>query len=264
MLERLFVIDYTEGCGGEYFSNFISSHQGFYSSNPNATDMQSISGSLQKYFNTHSLKDNQWRLLFLQHLNIFLQQCDEKNIKKICVAYHLYKNPTHIQKILDLVPTTRFININVVNNRLPKLDYVRKVLLKKFNKNDLKELQWYTQEFTDQQKILIVQRLKINNLLYVDLHLIKNNIIINTNTRQDWVLNFLSKDSTPPSSDVNILYDDFFINFSRSVESYDKLCNELSISPDYDHLDQLIKRNQTNFDQLTHFVKNFERELELL
>lgn len=265
MLEKLIIVDYTAGCGGEYLSNFISSHTDFYSSCPMVGDMQTVAGGIQKYFISAEIRYSNWDQLFNQYLLDFLKLCAAQQIKNVCVPYHLYKHPRHIQELLKIFPPTRFIKIGCdINNQLPKFDFIRKVLLTKFSKHNISKLKYYIEDFNQSQKNKVIQQLQSNNLLLLDIDLIKNNKPVNLQTRKERISTFLSNTNTAPTNDIEISYESMFTNFSQTRGCYDKLVNSLGIKPEYDKLELLLTRNRKNLLDLTQFIKNFEQEIELL
>ena len=53
-----------------------------------------------------------------------------------------------------------------------------------------------------------------------------------------------------PSNDIEIMYEDFFINFDRTPDAYQTLCNQLQLNPTDQLLDALIDRNKKNLQHL--------------
>ena len=49
-----------------------------------------------------------------------------------------------------------------------------------------------------------------------------------------------------PSDDIEILYQDFFIDFTKTSDAYQRLCVELGLQPNLTLLDALIERNKKN------------------
>ena len=57
-----------------------------------------------------------------------------------------------------------------------------------------------------------------------------------------------------PSQDVEISYQDFFVNFACAEQAYKQLCVDLDILPDAALLDALIERNKKNWQDLQEYL----------
>ena len=62
---------------------------------------------------------------------------------------------------------------------------------------------------------------------------------------------------TLPTSDIEINYDDFFVNFADIADKYYLLCTMLDLVPDPGKLEALVKRNKLNLEQLNQFITDF-------
>lgn len=264
MFNKLVIVDYLEGAGGEYISYFISSHAEFLSFELDVSDMQTVDGNLLKYLNSQSIVDSTWDQDFKNNLLTFIDRCTDQQISAIAVPYHLYKWPSHAEVIKNQQPGTRFIKINYTASRQSdiSLDFFRKVWFKKFNKSNLPEIKFLTENFSTPDKQTVVQRLQANKLYYLDLVLLKNGVAITSKNRQNAVSEFQNQQHRPcPSNDIVIEYDDFFVNFDRTLGAYKQLCGQLKILPDMKKLDKLIERNKKNYLELQKFATNFQNFL---
>ena len=264
MFNKLVIVDYLEGAGGEYISYFISSHKEFMSFDLDVDNMQTIDGNLLKYVNSQSIVDPTWNQNFKNNLLTFINRCTDQQISTIAIPYHLYKWPTHIDVIKNQQPSTRFIKINYNASRQSDifLDFFRKVWFKKLNKFNLPEIKFLTENFSMLDKQTVIQRLQANKLYYLDLLLLKNGVAVTSKNQRNAVTEFQNQQNKLcPSSDIVIEYDDFFVNFDCTLDAYKQLCNQLKILPDMKKLDKLIERNKKNYLELKKFATNFENFL---
>lgn len=265
MFDKLVIVDYTEGAGGEFISYFLSSHSEFLSTDLDINDMQTIDGTLLKYLNSQSIVDSNWDQNFKNNLIEFTHLCAGQTINAVAVPYHLYKWPHHIDAITHQQPNARFVKINYKQSRQSDifLDFFRKVWLRKLNKSNLSEIKFITDGFATADKQTVVQRLQTNKLYYLDLVLIKNGIAATAKNRQMAVDEFQTQSPRLcPSTDIAIEYDDFFVDFTRTPDAYKQLCEQLKILPDIEKLDKLIERNKKNYLELKKFATNFENLLK--
>lgn len=259
MLDKLIIVDYADGAGGEYFSNFISSHAGFYAVEPLKENMQTSSDKLQKFFNSRSLISSNFDTDLIE----FEKLCEQNQIKNISIPYHLYKFPDRMEQFSKIAKSVRIIKITASNNN-HSYDFFRKVLLTTVTKNNMSELSFRTAAMDPFQKLQIIQRLKNKNLYWIDLLIIKQNEKINKSTRQQYVNLLLSKIYRLPSADIEIHYDDFFVNFSDTVNKYNLLCQQLDIIPNQYLIEQLIDRNKKNLNELLIYKEKFKELFESL
>lgn len=228
MLDKFIVIDYQEGAGGEFIANFISSHFGYKLE----FDQQANPTHNQKWLNSHSIVTPDWDLNFETYFLRFLSNCKNQSIDKIAVPYHLYKWPSHVKKIKNIVNNARFVKINC-EQYLQEIqsDYDRKVLLRVIQ--DFSELKFLLQ---CQSKEIVEKALK----LYKQKKLTVGDIVSGYNKQLKQL----------PSNDIEIDYGDFFCNFDQTPHAYQKLCGELDIAPNADLLLKLLERNKKNYQSL--------------
>jgi hypothetical protein len=145
------------------------------------------------------------------------------------------------------------------------LDFIRKVWLKKFNISDLAEIKFLTQNFSLEDKKIIIDQLQQNKLLWLDLFLLKQKIPLSTDSRLTAINDFQTfPKKVCPTNDIVVEYDDFFIDFDRTPGAYKQLCDQLEILPSADKLDKLIHRNKKNYNDLKKFATNFNHYLKEL
>ena len=229
MLEQLIVVDYQEGAGGEFVANWLSAHFG----QQLKTDPQKNPDYLQKWLNSHSLVKSDWRKNFADYLLDFNRLCDQSNICRIAVSYHLYKYPEHVEA-LTKINQARFVRINCQGYESQiKEDFNRKIWNRMLAADDFDEIKFMLHN-QDQEKINYCMSLfKQGKLTYRDLVL----------SEPVFELKHL------PSNDVEMLYQDFFINFDRTPAAYNQLCEQLHLTPDARLLNALIDRNKKNLQQ---------------
>jgi hypothetical protein len=250
-VSKLIIVDYIDGAGGEYLSYFISSHKELRDYNPVEQNMQ-IQTEF-KFLNSQSLVVQDWEEQFTSRFNDFIIKHSN-----LAVPYHLYKWKNQVDQILSTAPQTRFVKIDSCQDDYTvKIDFLRKIWLKKLTLKDLPEIKFSTSHFDQQKNIALIQRLKSGTLIYLDMLLINDGAPINQSTRLDKINDFLNKTLTPPTNDVTIKYRDFFIDFSQTKTAYINMCDELNIQPDNDKLNLLLTRNKKNYSELQEFIKNF-------
>lgn len=227
-MDKLIVVDYQEGAGGEFMARFISAHFG----HTLEFDQQLHPDNLQKYLNSYSLINPDWSTGFARYFQLFLQACRDQNIHRLAIPYHLYKYPIHVSQILEILPHTRFVKINC-NDCVDKVhsDFQRKIMdcpIKTFS-----ELQFL---LTHKSKDFVKQSLnswKQGKLLYKDLLHDPGVILRNL-----------------PSNDVEINYKHFFDEFDQTPAAYEKLCEDLDLAPNIILLSHLLERNKKNQQDL--------------
>lgn len=227
-MDKLIVIDYQEGAGGEFIARFISAHLG----NELEFDQQKYPNHVQKWLNSHSLINKDWDQRFLVYFRMFLNVCKTQNIKQLAVPYHLYKWPEHIDLILKELPNTRFVKINCE-------DYVERVCAD-FQR---KVLDCPITEFRELQFLL---KNKDTDFVKSSLESYKDGRLTYRDIFPTQVLEL----QPLPSNDITINYGDWFCNFDQTAQSYEKLCNELSLPLDIMLLSALLERNKKNYQDL--------------
>ena len=238
-MDQLVVVDYQEGAGGEFLASFISAHFGHTLS----TDLQRFPIFLQKWLNSQSRIKKDWDKKFDNYFNEFLDLCRQDNISKIAVSYHLYQWPHHIDTICKNVKNVRFVKINcLAHTQIVEADFRRKVWDKKLTIDDFKEIKFLLSEQNTEYVKQCLQKLREQTLTVADLYQSKNYTFVH---------------KALPSKDIEIFYDDFFVNFSRTPSAYKKLCADLNLTYDNVLLDRLIERNKKNYkDALTYMKVN--------
>ena len=230
MLEQLIVIDYQEGAGDEFISNWLSAHFG----QKLETDLQLNPNYLQKWLNSHSLTQSNWHENFNKYLLMFNDECEKRGIRSIAVSYHLYKYPEHIE-ILKKVNQPRFVRVNCAGYEdQVAQDFQRKVLDRVLGPGDFAEIKFVLKNQT-QEKIKHCmdlyqhQKLTYRELLPCDPKIELKHL---------------------PSTDIEIMYQDFFVNFDQTPAAYQTLCNQLQLNPNVQLLNALIDRNRKNLQHL--------------
>jgi hypothetical protein len=252
----MIIVDYVDGAGGEYMSYFLDSHKELSNYAPDQHNMQLP--ARYKILNTTSLMNSNWDEDFAN------EYCKIKNDIKV-VSYHLYKFPHHIDIIRNIDPAVRFVKIDSnSNDKLIKYDFLRKVYLKKFTNKDLHEIKILINTYDNNKKITVLQKLKMGDLYHIDLELIRRNKVVNRKNRLDAIYDFVDKKITPPTTDIIISYTDFFIDFARTPDAYQTLCNQLNIDYDSTKLQLLLERNKQNHADVVKFMDNFEKQIEKL
>jgi hypothetical protein len=258
MLDQLIIFDYIEGAGGEYLSNLINQHDGFYCEAPGAENMQDHPNVLQKFFNANSLVDPNWDSKFDYKLDEFIAQCTQRSITKFAVPYHLYKFPHHVDIIKNKLPV-RFIKINCSEyENLVKLDFIKKICFRPLDRSNFNEIKYKINHFNTKNQNIALKLLKNNNLYELDLMLLDKGLDVNYQSRELIVKELLNRNVRPPSQDITINYGDYFIRLDNLKFNYYNLCTMLNIVPNDNLLHQMVTRNQKNFDQLIKFSKDFD------
>jgi hypothetical protein len=236
VLERLVIVDYQEGAGGEFMASFVSAHWGHSLS----TDPQSRGDTVQKWLNTQSLVRPQWNAKFEQHLQEFVDLCAVQSIGDIAVPYHLYKWPHQVNTIKSVCPYVRFVKINA-DKYLAEIaaDFQRKVTDRILTMSDFGEVSLFLRDQTHQHKIHCLELFKQQQLTLKHM-------------RPDLVFDPGAK--TLPSQDIEIDYGDFFVNFHRTEPAYHELCRRLDLEPQPKLLQQLIERNQKNLQSQQQYL----------
>lgn len=251
-------VDYHDGAQGETLALFLNSHREFANHEFTDQNLQDIDGLGIKWFNSHSLVCPDWASNFLKYLD---QWQNDKSRAQV-LSYHLYKYPEHVEILKAHVPGVRFVKINSTGHEnFYKYDYIRKVLFRKLGKNNLEEIKFLTPEH---HKVAVIQLLKQNRLMGVDLALVNLNQPINKQTRQRYIGDFLDQQIKLPSQDIEINYQDWFVNAHNTAKAYHQLCDQLKICPDADKLHTLTLKNDRNLKELELFVKNFDKLMETL
>jgi hypothetical protein len=233
MLDQLIVVDYVEGSGGEFFASFLAAH--FDSTL--STDPQKNPNFLQKWLNSQSLVVKNWDREFKKHLIKFQDICDSSLISRLAIPYHLYKWPHHIDIISEMFPT-RFVKINAAGyEHTVRADFERKVWFRKMTKKDVGEVKFLLQRLDFDQQQIVLDLYRKQELIFKDLA--GGNLVIG---------------DSPPTQDIEIFYKDFFIDFDRAPDAYEKLCSELDLIPDFKLLNELVNRNKKNWQDLQSYL----------
>lgn len=226
MLDQLIVVDYQEGAGGEFIASWLSAHFGQKLEH----DLQANPNYLQKWLNSHSLVYGDWQQNFRDYLERFNQLCAEHHVKRIAVPYHLWKYPDHVH-VLREINRARFVRINCDGYQADVfLDFSRKVLDRKLTHNDFDEIKFLLQNEPTEKIHHCINLLRDNRLTYRDL--------LGSDIKQG--LKIL------PSHDIEILYKDFFVDFTKITDRYQALCVALGLQPNLSLLVSLIERNKKN------------------
>jgi hypothetical protein len=234
IVKKLIVVDYQEGAGGEFIANWLSAHFG----QKIEYDLQSNPNYLQKWLNAHSLIYPDWADNFSNYLGIFDRECLSRSIDKISVPYHLYKWPGHVE-ILQNTYQARFVKINCQGYESQVFHQFRnKVLDRILGKKDFSEVKFILQGQSREKIDHCISLFRDNQLTYKDL-------LSYTPTAELKSL---------PSDDIEIMYEDFFINFERTPVSYKKLCDQLDLKPDANLLELLIDRNKKIFLNINGYL----------
>jgi hypothetical protein len=226
MLEQLIVIDYQEGAGGEYVANWLSAHFG----QKLESDLQLNPNYLQKWLNSHSLIQADWRENFNKYLLTFNNECARHGIRSIAVPYHLYKYPEHTET-LARVNHARFVRVNCTGYELQVAsDFQRKVLNRVLGSTDFAEVKFILKHQSQEKIQHCLDLYKHRKLTYRDL--LPCNLKIELKSL--------------PSNDIEIMYEDFFVAFDQTPAAYQNLCKQLQLTPNAQLLDALIDRNKKN------------------
>lgn len=233
-MDKFVVVDYQEGAGGEFMARFISAHFG----HKLEFDQQEDPDHLQKWLNSNSLVAVDWAIRFQSYLEMFIEHCQDKNVSAIAVPYHLYKWPSHVHIIKQVIPNVRFVRINCEDSLSDiTADFERKVLNRVIT--DFQELKFLLINRDRQVAKFMLELYQQKQLTYRDIF-----------PAPPHSIRYL------PSKDVEIQYRDFFSNFDRTKQAYEKLCSELNIAPDLIALSSLLERNQKNKQDLDKHLSN--------
>lgn len=233
-MDKLIVIDYQEGAGGEFIARLISAHFGHELN----FDQQQHPNHIQKWMNSHSIVEPDWDQRFPIYFRMFLDLCQTQGINQLAIPYHLYKWPRHVDLILEKLPNTRFVKINC-EHYLPQVhaDFQRKILDRPLV--NFGELQFLLK---NKPKDFIKSRLE----LYKHKDLTYRNLFPPTPLQLQQL----------PSNDIDLDYGDFFSNFDQTAQAYENLCSALGLTPDVMLLSLLLERNKKNYqDLLKHLSK---------
>lgn len=224
MLEQLIVIDYQEGAGGEFLASWLSAHLG----QQLETDLQNNPNYLQKWLNSHSLIKSDWQKNFKHYLMNFNELCGKHNVQRICIPYHLYKWPDHVE-ILQKINQAKFVRINVEGyESIIEEDFKRKVFYRVLKPQDFAEIKFILGPLDQDKRNHFLDLFRQGRLTYGELFPNINGV------------------KRLPSTDIEIKYGDFFSDFTKSTDAYNKLCNQLQIPPDLALLSRLVDRNKKN------------------
>jgi hypothetical protein len=227
-VNRLIVVDYQEGAGGEFMACFLSAHFG----HTLEFDQQQNPNKIQKWLNSQSLANKDWDQAFPKYLRWFLELCHQQGINELSVPYHLHKWPQHVDIILSQIPQARFVRINC-NHYVDQVyaDFQRKVLDRPIT--EFSELQFLLK---DRDRDFVKEKVlsyRCGTLTYWDIF----------PGSQPGL-------QTLPSKDIEIDYGDFFCNFDQTAMAYEELCAKIKIAPNFVLLSALLERNQKNQQDL--------------
>lgn len=227
-VNKFVVVDYQQGAGGEFIANWLSAHWG----HALEFDLQHQPNYLQKWFNSHSLIKSDWDENFSNYVSEFDQMCGQHSVHKIAVSYHCYKWPHHVE-ILTQQLGARFVRINCKNyEQTIYQDFCRKVLDRPLTKADFHEIQFMLRDRPMALVTHCMDLLSKGQLCYRD------------------IVGDLKPDPrTPPSQDIEIDYESFFVDFNQTAAAYQTLCQQLGLEPQAQLLDALIQRNKKNLLQ---------------
>jgi hypothetical protein len=242
MLEKIIIVDYVEGAGGEYFSQFLNNHL-----------HKSEDVWLQKYFNSESLIIELWDQKFTEYLGNFLSLCYKRAVTEIAIPYHLYKWPQHLALFNQISKNVRAVKINSTKyNHEVTIDFLRKIYLCPVEKTQMSQLSYYIKSATDQQKQQINELLRTNTLQWIDVR-----ILLDNTTKRQLIDKILARNISCPSQDIEINYGTFYVDYNKIDDKYNLLCKQLGITPDNILLTELITRNQTNWATLSQYIEQF-------
>jgi hypothetical protein len=236
VLEKLIVVDYQEGSGGEFVASWLSAHFGhLLVENP-----QKNPDYYQKWLNSHSLITSNWNENFSKFFLDFVTRCCDLGITQIAVPYHLYKWPHHVDIIKDCCPHARFVRINCKEyQREVSAEFDRKVRFKKLGPKDFATVKFMLTQKSSKEIQRVLTLFKKQELVFQDLM---------PNIKKTSRLKIL------PSQDIEINFRDFFVDFDQTKVAYNRLCDELALSPDNTLLGMLIERNKKNWQDLQNYL----------
>lgn len=236
MLDQLIVVDYQEGAGGEFIASWLSSHYG----HELVDNSQQNPDYCQKWLNSHSLVNKEWDEEFVDFFQTFLTTCQSHGITQIAVPYHLYKWPHHVDVIKDCCSHVRFVRINCHGYEQEiSAEFQRKVCAKKLGPADFGIVKFMLTHRSKEEIKHALALFKNQELTFSDLMPLEI---------QPPLLKNL------PSQDVEINYQDFFVNFDNVNTAYQQLCVDLNITPDIALLNALIDRNKKNWQDLQQYL----------
>jgi len=231
-VDKLIVVDYHEGAGGEFIARFISAHLG----HELEFDQQRNPSHIQKWLNSTSIVTPSWGERFPILFHSFLKNCQQHKIDKIAVPYHLYKWPDHVDAIRKSVPRAQFVRINPqgYENQIA-VEFQRKVL---------------DRPLTDFQEVQFMLANKDRNFVKSMLELYKQQRL----TYRDLFPVVPDQSKPLPSNDIEINYSEFFVDLDQTPRAYEKLCSQLNLTPDILLLSALLERNKKNQQDLDNHL----------
>jgi hypothetical protein len=236
VLDQLIVVDYQEGAGGEFIASWLTSHFG----QPLVKNSQKNPNYYQKWLNSYSLVSKGWDKKFVDFFQTFLTTCQAQGITRIAVPYHLYKWPHHVNIIKDCCPYVRFVRINCNGYEHEiSAEFQRKVCSKKLESEDFGMVKFMLTHRNKEEIKHALELFKAQELTFNDLDPFR--------IQQTSLKNL-------PSQDVEINYQDFFVNFDNTKTAYQQLCVDLDMSPDIALLNALIDRNKKNWQDLQEYL----------
>jgi hypothetical protein len=142
----------------------------------------------------------------------------------------LYKWPEHVD-ILKKINQARFIRINCEGYEFQIAeDFKRKILDRVLGPKDFAEIKFMLGNQDKQKQEHCLNLFKQGKLTY-------NELVPTTSSIESKHL---------PSADLEIMYGDFFVDFTGTLAAYKQLCDQLEISSNLVLLDALVDRNRKN------------------
>ena len=245
-------VDYPDGAGGEFLSEAIGMHTGWY--RPEVVEESTLrvnhcdvitSFLMQKRFENY----NHWDSTAESCLQELKAKIGDINI---CIPYHSCLH-NHNRLLKSVFPDCKIITVKPVDDRewqLVNTDIIRKLYLIPL---DFRGVQYFFKKFG------FNQRVDIRNFLRLDGFLLRQGSEINNQTRLEYlnkVKDFRIDDWQP--SDYTVSWRNLFLDISAVRAEYTSLCTFLNIEPEENILNHIMARNQRNLDQLMDYDLNGE------
>lgn len=238
VIEKLVIVEYFEGAGGEFIASFINAHWGQSIS----LDLQRQPDHHQKWLSTNSLFTPDWDSNFEQYAKEFLARCASSKLRYIAAPYHLYKWPHHVAILQTLCPDVKFVRIDSTGHeKRLAIDFTRKVLDRVLTKDDFGEIQLFLKNQPDHHRRSCMELLRLKKLTLSKI----SPVFRSTNYQHQ----------SPVTNEVVIDYGEFFLYYNKTKAAYWQLCKKLKIQPDQNLLDVLIERNTENLRQQDLFLQ---------
>jgi hypothetical protein len=252
MLDRLVVVDYVDGAGGEYISTILNQHEEFNSG--------TVTEETQKWLNSRrQLNAKNWDSVFESECQLFVDRCAKENITDIAIPYHCYLYPKHIDVLKKYAKDTRFVNIDMGQHyNMVIMEYARKVLFRPLTKANFNEIKYRIRDPKADDSKELVNLMMQNKLFAIDLILYRDGLRITKENRQTRISYLLDRRRSSPSDDIILDYGNTFVLLDNLEKSYYTLCNSLNIQPNTEILDSMYNRNTINLAEATEFTENFD------